>query len=52
MEALYEVIDTGSSKWKALAGVSADQARAMTVEFMTKNTYGKTLSALVKEVKL
>jgi len=37
IKALYEVMETGSSKLPGLKGVSKERARAMSVEFISKN---------------
>ena len=45
MKRLYEVIDTGTSRFASLKGVSVARAREMSVEFVSKNMadFGKAL---------
>jgi hypothetical protein len=52
MQALYQVIDKGASTRSSISDLSADAARKMTVEFISKDSgrYGQALNALVAEI--
>jgi RHS repeat-associated protein len=55
MRELYYVIEKGKSTLKALEGVTVDQARALSVEYINRwsenDDYGSTLNSLISEIR-